>query len=62
MTDLINVLNDPASTEAEIASRLKAYRTARDAAKKEVETAQKDLVLYVTLRQEAILIGLGMVD
>jgi hypothetical protein len=62
MMDLAEALADPASSEAQLTQRLAAVRKARVAAKKEFEDAQKALMPYITIRQEAVLVDIGLMD
>jgi hypothetical protein len=62
MNALVDALADPQSNDGQLAQRLKELRKARADAKKELETAQKELQAFMTLRQEAVLIGLGLLD
>jgi hypothetical protein len=64
MQDLVDALYDTQMTanDAHLTQRLTALRKAREQAKKDLETAQKNLQALVTLRQEAVLVDLGMLD
>ena len=58
--DLQNVLQDPNTPEDLIAIKLRAWRALHQKARAELAAAQDDLVSILTLRQEAILMNLGM--
>jgi hypothetical protein len=62
LSDLNNALADPTQGDEVIRAKLSAYRNALQAAKSALTIAREDLRQYVTLRQEAILIGLGYLD
>ena len=56
------VLDDPKHTKEELKEKADAVRKARQKAKAELETAQKDLIELITKEQEQILVGLGYLD
>lgn len=56
------VLEDKEAKPEQIKAALTALRDARAKAKAELETAQKELRGVVTLRQEATLVTMGMLD
>lgn len=58
--ELRTVLENKNASAEEIATKLKAYRDARDKAQTALETAQKELKELLTARQEAILVRDGM--
>jgi hypothetical protein len=62
LADLNTVLRDPSQSDAVVKAKLQTYRGAVKAAQEQLKTAREDLRTYVTLRQEAILIGLGYLD
>lgn len=53
--------SDTASAE-DVAAKLAAYRQARDKAREQLKTAQKDLQAAVTPKQEAILVSMNILD
>ncbi len=57
---LRSALRDPSASPDQIASLLKTWREAREKAKAELLAAQSDLVSVLTLRQEAMLMTLGV--
>ena len=59
---LRNILAKKDATNDEIKTILQAYRDARAKAKAELEKAQKDLKEVLTLRQEAQLVQMGLLD
>jgi Spy/CpxP family protein refolding chaperone len=60
--DLRKVLEDKASTEDQIKQKLTAFREARDKARTELTSAQKELKEVLMPRQEAVLVTYGLVD
>jgi hypothetical protein len=61
--ELQTVLDDPNSSDGLIKEKLTAYRTARDKVKVLVNKAQEEVRLYLTLRQESIMIlDLNLLD
>jgi Spy/CpxP family protein refolding chaperone len=60
--DLKAVLDDPKHSKAEVEDKLAEVRKARQKARADLETAQKDLLRLVTAEQEAVLVGLGYLD
>lgn len=62
-TEQLNtLLEDSSATPEKIKEQLTAVRTAKENAKKELVTAQKALQAKVTVRQEAQLVLMGMLD
>lgn len=59
---LNTALENTGSSEAQIAQALKDYRAARDTAQANLKTAQDDLKKVVTVKQEAILVTMGMLE
>lgn len=57
---LKDALKDPGSTPATIKECLEGYREIRDLAKKRLSTARDDLQGVATIRQEAILMKIGI--
>jgi hypothetical protein len=49
-------------TTGEIVEKLKAFRVAKAAAREELLQAQADLRDFLTLRQESVLVGMGVLD
>jgi len=62
VSDLNTAANDTAATADALKPKLEALRKARTDKQKDLETAQKDLKGVVTVRQEAILVSLGILD
>ncbi|MEO6435807.1 MAG: hypothetical protein ABIP55_08600, partial [Tepidisphaeraceae bacterium] len=60
MTNLRATLQDKNSPDATIAEKLAALREAREKAKVELRAAREDLQSVVTARQEAVLLGMGL--
>jgi Spy/CpxP family protein refolding chaperone len=59
---LYTVLDNTSATPEQIQAALKTFRDARDKAKKDMATAQADLKKVVTPKQEARLVGMGLLD
>ncbi len=59
---LQTTLENASATPEEIKSKLTALRTAKEKAKQELAVAQKDLREVLTLRQEAQLVVMGLLD
>jgi hypothetical protein len=59
---LNTLLDDSSATPEKIKEQLTALRTAKENTKKELVTAQKELQKKVTMRQEAQLVLMGMLD
>lgn len=62
LTALQTLLEDENATNDEIKSKLAALRKAREIAKKELATARKELRELLTLRQEAMLVVMGLLE
>ncbi|HAU37635.1 MAG TPA: hypothetical protein DCX07_07950 [Phycisphaerales bacterium] len=62
MSDLQKLLQNKDSKAEDIKTALTAYRDARAAVRAELEKAQKELREILTLRQEAQLVTMGMLD
>ena len=60
--DLRTVLDNKDSKPDEIKSKLAALRDAREKAKADVASAQKELRELLTQRQEAVLVNMGFLD
>ena len=60
--DLRQLLEDKAASEDQIKQKLAAYREARDKARTELASAQKELKEILMPRQEAVLVSSGMLD
>jgi chromosome segregation ATPase len=60
--DLQQLLENKEAPAAEIQAKLTALREAREKAKTELASAQKDLKDVLTQRQEAVLVMMGMLD
>ena len=58
--ELKAAITNPTTTPAEIQSKLGAVREAKQKAKDELTAAQKELIELLTVRQEAVLIILGL--
>jgi hypothetical protein len=56
------VARDPKSSPDEITRRLVGYRDTRDAARRKLEAAQRDLLEVLTVRQEGVLTMLGILN
>ena len=59
---LLTLLENTAATPEQIKKHLTALRSAKEKAKQQLATAQKELRKIVTVRQEARLVLLGMLD
>lgn len=59
---LQDLLQNNSASNDDIAAKVTAYREARDKAKESLTTAQKDLKEVLSPRQEATLVGYGMLD
>jgi len=60
--DLRKLLEDKAASEDQIKQKLTAFREARDKARTELASAQKELKEILMPRQEAVLVSSGMLD
>lgn len=60
--DLQKVIENKDASAAEIKTALTAYRDARNKAREELQKAQKELQEILTIRQEAVLVRLGVLD
>ena len=60
--DLRTLLEDKAASEDQIKQKLAAFREARDKARTELASAQKELKEILMPRQEAVLVTNGMLD
>lgn len=61
-TALRDVVDNKDATPAEVAEKLKQLREARAAARAELVQAQDDLRQFLTVRQEATLVSMGLLD
>jgi hypothetical protein len=59
--DLRAALKDPHTSEEAFGARLRAWREAHEKAKTDLATAQKDLTDVLTVRQEAVLMQMGLI-
>jgi hypothetical protein len=57
--DLKAVLSDPKHTADQVKEKVAAVRKARQKARGDVDATQKDLLLMLTAKQEAVLVSLG---
>jgi small-conductance mechanosensitive channel len=62
LADLRNTLQDPTAPDADVRVKLSAYRDACVKAKADLTNARTDLVNYLTLRQEGILLTMLIVE
>jgi len=62
LAELKAALQDENAAEAEVTAKLTAYRGVRQRALAELSSARQDLLGVVTLRQEAILLNLTILD
>jgi hypothetical protein len=62
MTQLRTTLENQSATPEEIKTQLTAVRSAREKARQELAVAQQDLKKILTLRQEAMLVEMGMLE
>ena len=60
MGELRKTLRDPAAKPETLAAKLKQVRAAREKAKADLAAAQKELTEMLSVRQEGILSGMGM--
>lgn len=60
--DLQDALDKQDVTTGEIVEKLRVLRAVRARARAELVAAQSDLRDFVTLRQEAVLVGMGLLD
>jgi hypothetical protein len=58
--ELQQALQDDQTPDAEVKAKLAAWRQLHEGAKSDLDAAQKDLTQYVTLRQEGVLITMGI--
>ncbi|HSZ58029.1 MAG TPA: hypothetical protein VK797_20365 [Tepidisphaeraceae bacterium] len=59
---LREAIDNKDSTPTDIADKLKAFREARAAARAELVQAQDDLRQFLTMKQEATLVSMGLLD
>ncbi|MCL5278389.1 MAG: hypothetical protein M1376_00590 [Planctomycetes bacterium] len=62
MTQLRTTLENQSATSEEIKTQLTAVRSAREKARQELAVAQQELKKILTLRQEAMLVEMGMLE
>ncbi len=62
MAQLRTTLENQSATPEEIKTQLTAVRQAREKAKQELAVAQQDLKKILTVRQEAMLVEMGMLE
>jgi hypothetical protein len=62
MTQLRTTLENQSATPEEIKTQLTTVRQAREKAKQELAVAQQDLKKILTVRQEAMLVEMGMLE
>jgi hypothetical protein len=62
LRDLRAAVKDPKTSSETLASRLQAWREAHDKAKADLVAAQKDLTDLLTVRQEGVLMMMGMLQ
>ena len=62
LTALSTLLEDENASSDEIKSKLSAFRKAQASAKQELAVAQKELRELLTLRQEALLVTMGLLE
>ena len=55
-------IKDPNTDAKQYAAAMAAFRDARDSARKQLVDAQKDLKDVLTAKQEAVLLGTGLID
>ena len=60
--ELRKTVNDKEASPAQLKSALAEYREARDKVRNNLEGARKDLREVVTLRQEAVLVGMELLE
>jgi Spy/CpxP family protein refolding chaperone len=62
MTKLQTLLENESTSPDEVKKQLTAVRQAREKAKQELAAAQQDLKQILTVKQEALLVTMGMLD
>ena len=62
ITDLKKVLSDKSSTDEQITTAMKAAEDAEQKGKDDLAAARKELKAAVNLRQQAVLVALGILD
>ena len=62
LADLKTLLQDPNTTDADVRTKLIAYRDARQRDKADLSSARTDLLALLTLRQEAILLTMQIIE
>jgi hypothetical protein len=62
IADLRTALANEKSTPEQLKELVTQVRAARDRTKKDLESAQKELLLVITPDQEAVLAGQGYID
>jgi phage terminase Nu1 subunit (DNA packaging protein) len=53
---------DKATSDADLKAKIEAVRDARKTAREDLTKAQKELQELVTVRQEALLVAMGLLD
>jgi hypothetical protein len=62
LSDLRTGLADERTTPEQLKTMIAHVRSAREKTRKDLEAAQKELLLVITPDQESILVGLGYID
>jgi hypothetical protein len=62
LDDLQTTIQNPHAMNSDIAFKLRTLRSLQAKAKTTLQTAQQDLIPYLTARQEATLVSLGVLD
>lgn len=62
LTELQETIEKPAPSTTEITAKMVALRGAREKARQELAQAQKELIELLTLKQEALLLTLGVLE
>jgi hypothetical protein len=62
MAELRAALKDTEAKAEVIGEKLRAWREARDRARRDLDKAQADLIGVLTVRQEGVLMGLGLIQ
>lgn len=62
LTELQETIEKPAPSTTEIRAKMVALRGAREKARQELAQAQKELIELLTLKQEALLLSLGVLE
>ncbi|MGA2583467.1 MAG: hypothetical protein ABSG31_09345 [Tepidisphaeraceae bacterium] len=61
-TDLQTAVDDPNTTDAELASKVASFRMTHARVRQEIQADTDDLLQLLTTRQEAVLVSMGLIE